>query len=173
MRADRRVVLGKVRGAKGVHGWVRIESFAGPMENLFAYPRWQLRCGGRWVEYRVLEGQRHGPGLIAWLAAENGEPLKDRDQAMTLFGASIAVFRSELEELPEGEYYWVDLEGLRVATVDGVELGVVERVFETGANDVLVVRGERQRLIPFVQGPVVEAVDLDAGLITVDWDADF
>jgi 16S rRNA processing protein RimM len=102
------------------------------------------------------------------------EGVDDRDVAATLAGAEIYVERAQLPAPADGEYYWVDLEGLAVANADGVELGRVERVFATGANDVLVVRDhERERLIPFVQGDFVKAVDIDAGRIIVDWDADF
>ena len=78
-------------------------------------------------------------------------------------------------KLPPGadEYYWVDLEGLRVETVGGAPLGILDHVFATGANDVLVVRGDRERMIPFVQPDVVTQVDFDAGVVTVDWDPDF
>lgn len=97
----------------------------------------------------------------------------DRDAAAKLVGATIQVPRSALPKPKRGEYYWTDLEGLAVVTVEGVDLGKVSHLFATGANDVLVVRGERERLIPFVTGQFVKDVDLKAGRITVDWDADF
>ena len=75
--------------------------------------------------------------------------------------------------LAPGEYYWADLEGLRVVTLDGVELGTVDHLFATGANDVLVVHGARERLLPFVRGTVVVEIDLDARLLRVDWDPEF
>jgi len=88
-------------------------------------------------------------------------------------GQEIAVRREQLPAAEEGEYYWVDLVGLRVETLDGSELGRVDHLMATGANDVLVVEGERQRLIPFVTGHIVKDVDLDAGVIRVDWQADY
>jgi len=171
--SGRRVTLGRISGAMGVQGWVRVESYTRPLEGILGYRRWQLERGDGWAEYALLDGKRHGAGLIAHLADAHDRALADRDEALALLGCSVAVWRYELEPLPAGEYYWVDLEGLAVATLDGVVLGEVERVFETGANDVLVVRGERERLIPFVQGPVVHEVDLEAGRISVDWDPDF
>lgn len=170
---DLRVVLGRIRGAHGVHGWVRVESYSRPPDNILGYTQWQLGLGGAWLSYNLLAGRRHGPGFIAHLADPQGRPLADRDDALALLDAPVAVYRRELEPLPQGEYYWVDLQGLKVVTVDGAVLGVVERLFETGANDVLVVQGERERLIPFVQGPIVHEVDLEAGIIRVDWDPEF
>ena len=81
--------------------------------------------------------------------------------------------RDALPPPKPGEYYWVDLEGLRVETVEGMELGRIDHLFATGANDVLVVRGERERMIPFVQPEVVTGVDFDAGVVVVDWDPEF
>jgi 16S rRNA processing protein RimM len=78
-----------------------------------------------------------------------------------------------LPELHEGEYYWNDLQGLRVENLDGVELGRISYVFETGANDVIVVKGRREYLIPFTWGNAVRRVDLEKGLMIVDWDPDF
>jgi len=109
-----------------------------------------------------------GKGLIARL-----DGVEDRDQALALTGAAITAHRRQLPDLPDGEYYWADLEGLTVINQDGVELGQVKRVIATGANDVLLVQGNKERLVPFTTGHHVLGIDIDAGLIRVDWDADF
>lgn len=88
-------------------------------------------------------------------------------------GCEIGICRDQLPAPGAGEYYWNDLEGLEVRNLQGESLGVVDHLMETGANDVLVVRGERERLIPFLQGQVVISVDLDEQRIQVDWDKDF
>lgn len=143
-------------------------SYTRPRENIVRYQPWYLKQGGEWKEMELAEGQRHGKGVIARLAA-----CSDRDQAQRLIGCEIGVRRSQLPELQPGEYYWRDLEGLEVVNLAGKKLGVVDSLLETGANDVLVVKGERERLIPFVQGPVVVEVDLQHGRMRVDWDEDF
>jgi 16S rRNA processing protein RimM len=117
---------------------------------------------------QVEAAQRQGPALIVKLSG-----VCDRDQASALVGSEIAVHRRDLPEPEADRFYWSDLEGLTVRTLDGQSLGRVERLFETGANDVLVVRGERERLLPFAYGTVVRQVDLNAGEIRVDWDPDF
>jgi len=81
--------------------------------------------------------------------------------------------RSALPAAGEDEYYWSDLEGLRVETLEGVDLGTVDHLIETGANDVLIVRGDRERLIPFLRPSVVREIDLVAARIRVAWDPDF
>jgi len=85
----------------------------------------------------------------------------------------IGVRRDQLPPAAPGEYYWHDLLGLDVVDLHGEALGRVDHLLETGANDVLVVQGERERLIPFVPGKVVMRVDLEGGVIQVDWDKEF
>ncbi|MCP5142064.1 MAG: ribosome maturation factor RimM [Gammaproteobacteria bacterium] len=166
------LVLGRISGLHGVRGWVKVFSFTDPRENIVHYKTWQVRVGNDWREFKVEQGQANGKGVIAKLVG-----IDDRDVAATLIQADIAIRRDELPPLPEGEYYWADLEGLRVVTLDGVELGEVSHLFDTGANEVLVVQGDRERLIPFTigeeEGYAVKRVDLDEGLIEVDWDPDF
>jgi len=145
-----------------------VYSYTQPRENIIQYQPWQLSQGGDWQPRQVAEGQRHGKGVIVRLAG-----CEDRDQAMLLMGTEIGIRRDQLPAPGPGEYYWSDLQGLEVVTEKGESLGRVDRLIETGANDVLVVKGDRERLIPFVLHQVVTRVDLDAGTIQVDWDKDF
>lgn len=161
------MVLGRVSGLFGVRGWVRIFSHTEPREAILDYRRWYLQKGGDWQEKKVAEGQRHGKSVIARL-----ENVDDRDAAAVLIGSNIAVPRSDLPEPGDGTYYWADLVGLRVVNCDGAELGKVAYVMETGANDVLVTGGDRERLIPFVADKVILGVDFDKGVINVDWEWD-
>ena len=95
------------------------------------------------------------------------------DSSEAMSGTEVLVPRAALPPPAPGEYYWVDLEGLRVVNAEGVDFGTVSHLFSTGANDVLVARGDRERLIPFLEPDYIRSVDFDAGLVTVDWDADF
>ncbi|ROR29825.1 ribosome maturation factor RimM [Inmirania thermothiophila] len=165
---ERLVVLGRVSGLYGVRGWVRVYSYTEPREGILRYDPWYLGHGGRWRRMDLVGGRRHGKGVVAALAG-----VADRDAAAALMGAQIAVRRSQLPPPAEGEYYWADLIGLEVRTVEGTPLGKVADLMETGANDVLVVRGERERLIPFLPGQVVRRVDVAGGLLEVDWDPGF
>lgn len=168
MEPDRPVVVGRITRAHGVRGWVRVQSWTAPPDNLRAYRPWLLREGDGWTSLAVEEVDRQPKGLIARLAG-----IGDRDAAEALAGREIAVPRRCLPAEEDDEYYWFDLIGLAVRTPDGRELGRVERLLETGANDVLVVRGEgRERLVPFIEA-VVREVDLEGGRLVADWDPDF
>ena len=160
-------MLGRVSGLFGVRGWVRVFSHTEPREAILNYRQWHLLRQGKWNIATVTEGQRHGKSVIARL-----EGVDDRDKAAALIGSDIAVPRASLPEADKGTYYWADLEGLRVVHCDGTEIGKVVYVMETGANDVLVTEGDRQRLIPFVADKVILDVDFDKGVITVDWEWD-
>lgn len=161
------MVVGEFVGAYGVRGWSHIRSFTQPLENLLGYLPWRIGAEGHWSEVEVTEGRRHGRGLIAKI-----EGVDDRESAAGLRGSLIAVRREQLPDR-KGEFYWADLEGLEVRTREGESLGRIDHLMETGANDVMVVKGDRERLIPFVQGQYVVDIDLEAGQIVVDWDADF
>jgi len=166
--ADRLLTVGRIVGIHGVEGWVKLESWTEPRLRIFSYRPWRLTLAGSEFEAASAQGHEQGKGMVAKLPG-----CDDRVAAAKLVGATIQVPRSALPKPKRGEYYWTDLEGLIVVTVDGVDLGKVSHLFATGANDVLVVRGERERLIPFVTGQFVKEVDLKAGRITVDWDPEF
>jgi 16S rRNA processing protein RimM len=164
---ERKIVpLGHISGVHGVKGWVKVHSQTEPREAIFGYQPWLL--GEAREEIRVRQGKKHGNRLIALL-----EDTDSREQAEGLVNRHIAVYRDQFPDLTEDEFYWTDLVGLAVKLEDGTELGTIENMLATGANDVMVVRGDRERLIPFVQGQYVKKVNLDEAIVVVDWDPDF
>ncbi len=165
---ERRIVLGRIVGVHGVAGWIKLESHTQPRTGIFRYRPWILRHRGEEREIFIVQGREQGRGLVATL-----DGIATREDAQALIGAEILVPRSALPPPKPGEYYWIDLEGLSVIGPQGVELGRVSHLFTTGANDVMSVAGDRERLIPFIAGDVVKRVDFDAGLIEVDWDPEF
>jgi 16S rRNA processing protein RimM len=149
-------------------GWVRVFSYTRPRESIVSYQPWYLFEDGKWVVHKLGEGRAHGRGIVARL-----ETCEDRDAACQMVGREIGIQRAQFPELVPGEYYWSDLEGLTVVTLSGDRLGVVSHLLETGANDVLVVSGDAEYLVPFVVGDVVHEVDFETGEIRVDWSRDF
>ncbi|MEA3410977.1 MAG: ribosome maturation factor RimM [Pseudomonadota bacterium] len=162
------LVLGQVSGLYGVHGWVKIHSYTQPREGITQYDSWLLRENDGWRRYRVLSGRPQGRTVVARL-----DGIDDRDQAAGVVGLRIAIERDQLSPLEDGEYYWDQLIGLHVVNLRGESLGEVRHMMQTGANDVMVVQGERERLIPWVRGSVVKSVDVGLGTIHVDWGADY
>ena len=161
--------VGEVSGVFGVKGWIKVFSFTQPRENILTYSPWYLQKGSELKEVKLVDGRRQGKQIVA---AVDG--ITDRDAAAALSGWKILIDKSQLPAAEEGEYYWADMVGLKVETDQGVALGVVDHLLETGANDVLVVMdGARERLIPFLQQQTVLKIDLENNLMVVDWDPDF
>ncbi|MBI5919373.1 MAG: ribosome maturation factor RimM [Nitrosomonadales bacterium] len=163
------VVMGKIVAAHGIQGWVKIQPFTEYLDSLNDYDHWWLGAEkSPWREFELLDCAVHGKVLVARLAG-----CDDRNASEKLKGLLVAVPRKDLPEADEGEYYWSDLIGLRVLNLAGDELGVVDSLLETGANDVLVLKsGSGELLIPFIK-QVVDKVDLAEKVIRVDWQADY
>ncbi len=163
-----RVVVGKINGVFGVRGQLKIFSYTDPRENILSYDPWLIGSGKNWQTIKVVKGQKQGKGIVVSL-----EGCEDRDQALALIGKQVAILRDQLPETGKDEFYWSELIGLAVLTTEGLELGHVDHLFETGSNDVLAVKGDRQRLIPYIWDQVVKSVDLEQGQMIVDWDPEF
>ncbi|WP_024299969.1 ribosome maturation factor RimM [Methylomicrobium lacus] len=165
---DNTVDVGKISGVFGIKGWVKIFSYTSPKENILNYSPWLLIKKGETKTVEIVSGHLQGGGIVAQIKG-----VDDRSQAEALVGWEIFIRREQLPATSEGEYYWSDLIGLEVVTTDGVVLGVVDNLLETGANDVLIVKGERERAVPFIKGQVIVKVDREGGCIVVDWDPEF
>jgi len=155
------VELGRVTGVFGIRGWIRVRSHTVPPEGILRYRRWNI--AGR--EWQVADGHPQGDTVVAGL-----QGLEDRDAALRLRGATIEVPRSALPKAKRGEFYWTDVLGCEVVSTSGAKLGTLSSVTSNGAQDVMVVAGERERLIPFVSGPIVKSVDPVAKQIVVEWE---
>jgi len=162
------VLVGQVSGLFGLKGWVKVFSYTQPRENIIEYNPWLFKTDKGWVEIQVEQAQKHGKGIIASL-----QHYSDPETSSRLIGCDIALHRSQLPALTEDEYYWNDLIGLQVVNQEGIDLGVVDRLIETGSNDVLIVQGDRERLVPYIKDQVIKNIDLNEKLIQVDWDPDF
>ena len=119
--ADRMVILGHLGAPWGIKGWIKVDSFTDPPAAILNYPVWQVaRADGGWEPVRVVTGRPQGTGRLVVAGLEGvGSP----EDARRFVGRDVAVPRSELPAPKAGEYYWEDLLGCRVATVEGVELG--------------------------------------------------
>lgn len=169
MSATELISVGEISGVFGIKGWVKVFSLTEPRENILTYSPWILKKGSEVKEVKLIDGKRQGKSVVASI-----EGISDRNVAESFCGWEILINKSQLPETEEGVYYWADLVGLLVQTEQGVNLGVVDYLLETGANDVLVVKDdEQERLIPFINGQVIKKIDLDGKQMIVDWDPDF
>ena len=159
--------MGRILGPFGIQGWVKLRTFTESPDGLADHPAWWLRTKAGW-QSAVVEDFKVRPAAVS----AKLEGVEDRSAAELLRGFDIAVTREELGDAKEGEFYWVDLVGLAVVNLQDEKLGQVEDLLRTGGSDVLVVRGERERLIPFI-ADFVKSVDREAKRITVDWEAGY
>ena len=170
------VVMGRIVAPYGIFGWLKVQTSTESIDSLFDYPDWWL---GRednstqpgienspWQKYSVETAKVHNDTLLVKLKGVN-----DRDAALALKSKHVAVPREEFPEAEEGEYYWSDLIGLNVTNQQSVILGLVSDVFETGANDVIVIKDPKdgkERLLPFVDQTILD-VNIADKTILVDW----
>lgn len=170
MRAngEKLVTLGRISGAYGIKGWVRIRSYTERRDDIGRFTDWILEKRDLKRRVAVVSSKLHGQDVVAKL-----EGIDDRDAARELAGSAVMVERAALPVCGPGEYYWADLEGLSVRTVRGEELGTIDHLLAMPAHDILVLAGTPARMIPFVAGTIVKRIDLDAGVVIVEWERSF
>lgn len=166
------ILLGEISGVSGVSGWVKVFSHTDPRVKITEYKRWYLQEKGKdWRSVKLLNGRVQGKNIVVQL-----EGVNTRELAEVLKGTQIAIKQDQLEALPDNEYYWKDLIGLNVETTEGVNLGDIVWIFNTGSNNVIEVKDsveKTERMVPFLMDDVVISIDLDSNLMIVDWDPEF
>jgi len=169
------ILLGKISGVHGIKGWVKVFSYTSPRVKITEYSQWYVKNkkDQSWSCRKLIEGKEQGKNIIARL-----DDVNYRDQAQALIGTDIAIHKDQLEVLAENEYFWRDLIGLSVETIEGEKLGVIDWLFDTGSNDVIIIKdsaGEepKEHLLPFVFDDVIKSVNLEKSLMVVDWDPNF
>lgn len=169
-RDDENIIIGKINGVYGVKGWVKVYSYTDPREAITKYNPWYLKKGGVWKAVKIEDSKPQAKTVIAKI-----EGCDDRDAALLFSGTEVSIKPEQLGSLDEGKYYWRDLIGLRVRNQDDYDFGEVQSLMETGSNDVLVVKSDegKETLIPWTMGQAIIKVNLEDGLILVDWDDDF
>ena len=162
------VVMGKVLVPYGVNGWVKVYSFTEKIESFLIYKKLFLsKDQTNWLEIKPIEIKLHGKTIIAKFSE-----IADRTQAENYINYLIGVPKDYLPKLNENQYYWNDLIGFEVLNLQNFSFGLVDTYIETGANDVIVVKGDKERLIPYTSMTVLK-IDTIKDKIIVDWDEDF
>ena len=173
--ASDKLVIGIIGAPYGVKGWVKITSHTHDLDGVFAYTPWLLGQVQEGNEYVVDQWRTHNKGLVAKLIG-----VDDRDDAERIKNLEISIKAEMLPELDDSDVYWRELVGMQVITDKGYNLGVIKELFETGANDVLLVKanlndafGQKERMVPYLLDQVIKQVDRQANTVTVDWDPAF
>ena len=164
---DNPVIMGRIVAPYGVLGWLKVLPDTELPDGLLGYKAWLIGKDDSWREVKLESGKVHNDVLVVKLSG-----VDDRDAAFAFKGMQVAVPRNLLPVLDSSEFYWSDLIGLAVKNKQGVDFGKIADVFDTGANDVIVVKGEVERLIPFTEQTIIE-VSIENQTMLVDWDEDF
>lgn len=165
---DDLVVIGRIAGLYGIKGWLKIISYTEPRVNVFSYSPWYLNRGSAWLKVDVDSGRAHNKGIIVKIKG-----CDDRTYASPMIDSEIHVSRILFPLASSDEYYWSDLQGLKVCNLQDEVLGIVASMMSNGVQDIMVVRGDIERLIPFVKNHFVISVDLSKKRVIVDWPLEY
>ena len=166
MEDDKKIYLGKITGVHGIKGWLKIQSFSSPPENILNYPSWIINNKGEEDYYSIEQGRKQNNKIVVKL-----EKIDDRNTAESLINSKIQILRSDLPKLSNENYYWSDLVGLSVLNSEETVIGKIESLIETGANDVMVIitLKDERILIPFVMHEIIKEVNVELSYIKIDW----
>lgn len=162
------LVVGRFGRTHGIKGFITVHSFTDPRDNILHYTDWHVYLAKQWQPLKIVRLEVNDKSILAQI-----EGYREREQVASLTNAEIAVSRTQLPTLQPGEYYWHELIGMQVVNQQGQPFGKVIEIMPTGANDVLVVEGEKRYLIPYLPGQFVKEINASQRIITVDWDMDF
>ena len=165
MKDDKKIYLGKITGAHGIKGWLKIQSFSSPPENILNYPQWIINNQGKNDFYTLEQGRKQKNKIVVKL-----EKINDRNTAESLINSKIQILRSDLPKLSNENYYWSDLVGLSVLNSEDKVIGKIESLIETGANDVMVINTtkDERALVPFVMHEIIKEVNVELNYIKID-----
>lgn len=162
------ITIGQLGKTYGIQGWLKVNSFTDPIDNLLDYSPLYYKQGEQWVTLPITDMRLHANSIVAHI-----EGYDTPESARLLTGTELAIHRSQLPKLAKDEYFWCDLIGMQVLTSNGVDLGKVDSLLRTGSNDILVVKGAKEHLIPLVRDHYVMKIDPTLQQIIVDWDPEF
>ncbi len=164
MAADDWVIIARLGAPYGLKGWHHVQSFTQPPSNILNFEHWYVQVKGEWQQRKLVQKRPHGKQFVAQL-----EGIETPEAAALLTQAYIACQRDTLLALPEGQFYWRDLEGLTVYQADK-EIGKITYLYENAGTDIMVIQnGKTEVQIPFLWHDTVKTVDFNAGKLEVDW----
>ena len=164
---NKKLLVGKINGFFGLQGWVKVFSYTNPRTNILNYSPWSIKVDGNFQSIDITNGREQSKTIVAHIKG-----IDNREDSQKFIGQDIYINKEQLPKLTQGEYYWHELIGFDVINKDKERLGTVDYFVETGANDVLVVKGKKEYWIPYIE-PFLVSIDSKNNKILVDWDKDF
>jgi len=164
---NKKLLVGKINGFFGLQGWVKVFSYTNPRTNIINYSPWSIKVDGNFQTIDITSGREQSKTIVVHIKG-----IDNREDSQKFIGQDIYINKEQLPELTQGEYYWHELIGFDVINKDEERLGTVDYFVETGANDVLVVKGKKEYWIPYIE-PFLVSIDSKNNKILVDWDKDF
>lgn len=162
------VIVGQFGKVHGIKGFITLHSFTEPRDNILEYKPWFMLLNKQWQPIDLSKIEVNNKHILVKV-----EGFTEREQASELTHVQVGIKKTQLPTLPKGEFYWNELIGMQVHNTEGTALGFVKEILATGANDVLIIEGERRYLVPYLLDLYIIAIDAEQRAITVDWDADF
>ena len=164
---EKKLLVGKINGFFGVQGWVKIFSYTKPRKNILEYQPWYFVDNETYKVIEITSGREQSKTIVAHVKG-----IDSRYQAGQLIGQNLYIDKDQLPELDDDEHYWHELNGFRVINNNGVDLGLVDYLVDTGSNNVLVTKGDKEYWIPYIE-PYLVSVDQQNRVIIVDWGENF
>ncbi|AMA64956.1 Ribosome maturation factor RimM [Candidatus Arsenophonus lipoptenae] len=170
------IALGRLGSPYGILGWIRVYLYTEYIENIFKYQPLFVRYSYEWKLIELEKWKYHNKCII--LKIKN---INNRSSAILMTNFEIIIDSIQLPILNDKEYYWRDLIGCEVITIQGYyNLGYVKDLIDTGVNDVLIIQATindafhiKERLIPFIDKQVIKTINFTTNIIEVDWDPKF
>ncbi|MHA7841634.1 MAG: ribosome maturation factor RimM [Gammaproteobacteria bacterium] len=163
------VVVGRLGKSYGLEGWIHVHSFTDPLDNLLQYDPWYWQMANTWEIMPITAMRWHNDGVMIQMS----DLIANREAIQSVTGQNIAICRTQLPPLPDGEYYWCDLEGLTVINRQELVLGKVDHILNVGAGDLLVVKKDKNTFMIPQLPQYVDTIDVKEGIIRVDWEVEW
>lgn len=162
MLDSKKILIAKIQAHQGLEGWLKAYSYSETKKKFSNYTSFFIKKDGNYIHLQVEKVLVEKSVKIKFKGFDNREDTQD------FIGKNLFIDSSQLEPLKNNEFYWKDLIGLNVHLENSNKIGIVSDIIETGSNDVLVVNGEKEFLIPYILGESIKDIKLEEKIIVID-----
>ena len=162
MQDSEKILIAKIQAHQGLNGWLKIYSYSESIEKFSKYKYFFVLNNKKYIRLDVEDS------LINKSIKIKFKNFNSREDSNDYIGKDIYISKDQLDKLKENQFYWNDLIGLNVYLDNEEKIGVVADMIETGSNDVLVIKGDNEILIPYIFGESVKNVIIEENKIIID-----